>query len=191
MTMTGLRNGLTTKVGVGTKVSTVPKPVVKPKPSTGTALPTDPDYQNAAAQLLAAHTSYIGNVAAQKQQLEQQYTDSTYQAGQQEPNRNRAILDNFAGRGMSYSSGYGTAVGNENTAYQHLLSQLNQAHDVGNADLTRQQNDYEQQYTLQQEALRNAATQRLQAQAGQLNLLPKGPTTNPSVLAALIQGYYG
>jgi len=168
----------------------VKPPIAKPAPkSTGTALPTDPDYQNAAAQLLAAHNSYLGNVAAQRQQLESQYADSVNQAQTQEPNRTRGILNNFAGRGMAYSSGYGQALGNENDAYQHLMSQLGQAHTFGLNDLTRQSTDYEHAYTLQQEALRNAATQRLQAQAGSLNLAP--PTTNPSVLAALIKGYYG
>lgn len=186
--------GKTAPVNIGTPLKitqpATPAPSTTGK-STGTSLPTDPDYQNAAAQLLAAHNSYLGNVAAQKQQLESQYTDATNQAAQQEPNRNRAILNNFAGRGMAYSSGYGTALGNENQAYQHLLSQLNQSHDYGLSDITRQQGDYESQYALQQEALRNAATQRLAAQAGSLNLLPSGPTTNPNILAALLQGYYG
>lgn len=158
--------------------------------SVGTNIPADSLYNNAAAQLKAARDSYYGNINATRQELNRSYADSMHQSQIQEPNRLRGLLNNFAGRGMAFSTGYGTSVGNENQAYQHMLQQLNSAHSTGLADLLRQHDDYQRQFHLQQAALRDAATARLAAQAGTLGLMPN-PTSNAGSLASIVQGYYG
>jgi len=90
----------------------------------GKLTPYDPQ---AAAGKLAATRSLndtLAQLTASKQQLAEDYATNSRAVDLQQPNDARALLSNYAGRGMAYSSGYGTAAGNSDDAYARTRAQL-------------------------------------------------------------------
>jgi hypothetical protein len=80
-----------------------------------------------------------------------QAANANYQSGEsalniEKPNVLRGVLSNFAGRGMAYSSGYGTQVQNTETDFANQLSQLASQRNATLSDADIQQGQEDSQY---------------------------------------------
>lgn len=132
--------------------------------------PYDPQ---AAAEKMTAQRSLddvLSQLTQQRQNLAEDYTTNSRQLDTQQPNDSRAVLGNYSGRGMAYSSGYGTAVGNLSDAYANQRSALTSALNRGNANATGQEASARSSYLDAIGTILGNTTANLTTSAGQLGL---------------------
>lgn len=182
-----------TRVGVmptGTSDGVKPVAVTAPKPvSSGggaTGMPLDADGRIALQQAAAARNTYMQSLVQQQQQLNDQYGTQLHSYNEQHPIDERSLLDQYAGNGMAFSSGYGNAEGQLGQKYQDALAQLLQTKTEGTNQIGSERSTYNKEYGTDLDAIRQAAADRLVAGGGTLGLATG--TTNPSKLAKLLSG---
>lgn len=177
------------KVGTVVPVPTggVSRTVGKSKSSDGsTSMPLDTDAQIALEQALQGKQTYLQNLALQRQSELQNYTNESHDLTVQHPLDQASLNSNYGSRGLGFSSGYGNAATQLETAYDTNTSRLVQAHQDAINQLNADQTNYLNAYKLNKSALRQAAADRLSAVAGTLGL--GTPTTNASTLSSILQG---
>lgn len=160
-------------------------PALSGNQGTTAAMPLDEASQIALQQAAAARTTFMSNLQQQQQAEEQNYGQSLYDLHQQHPTDVNNLLNNYAARGMAFSSGYGDSVGQLANTYGTNLSRLAAARAQALSGFGLQRNNYNNEYGLDLSSIRQAAADRLSSAAGTLGL---GSTTNPAQLTQLLQG---
>lgn len=140
--------------------------LAKIKPSGG--LPIDSQGRIDLSQLAAQRLNFLDQYNQQMADLNHNYQLQTQRTQENEPYVERGILSDYAGRGMAHSSGYGDALGRQTQLYNQNLADLNYAHTYGLQDLNTQKADLNRTLATQQLAIRQAAADRMAAQAGTL-----------------------
>lgn len=142
----------------------------KPKP---TALPWDLEAQNAKMSETQKLAQLRNQILQMRQGAQRNYSMGMNELDQAQPEQERGLLNQFGGRGLAHSSGYGMGVGGLQNQFAGMRSGLQ-------GDLTSTLNDastqeaqgvgnYNQRLALIQQAL----AQRLSRSAGKLGW---GPT---------------
>lgn len=133
-------------------------------------VPIDAQGRIDLSQLAAQRLNFMDQYNQQLADINRNYAVQQQRMQQNEPYVQRGILSDYAGRGMAHSSGFGVAQGRETQLYNQNLSDLNYAHTYGTQDLQTQRQDYMRTLHMQQQAIRQAAAQRMATQAGTLGL---------------------
>jgi hypothetical protein len=104
-----------------------PRPNPTPRANPPQALPFNPQIAAARRKLFADRMGYLRDYGRQVSDLNTQATSQLRALDIQQPDVNRGILNNFAGRGLAYSSGYGTTLGDATADFQAQRSDINNA----------------------------------------------------------------
>lgn len=128
------------------------------------SLPLDADLSSQTVTQTEAANAQLAAMAAQEEQIATQYTQSAHTAADALPGTLNTLLANYgSGRGLGFSSGYGNAYNNDQTAYMNQLNQLNMTAQNGITGLQTQEAavpttlDQAIQSILATQATRNAA----------------------------------
>jgi hypothetical protein len=143
-------------------------------------LPFDPQ---AASDRLTAQQGLnqaLLRVKQGKDQLSEDYTKGVRELETEQPDRYRALLSNFASRGMAYSSGYGNALGKETADYTKARTDLDTANQRGLAAAGLDQSGAQSLFNSQLAAILANSTARLADNAGSLGMA--GNTDLPMLL---------
>jgi hypothetical protein len=114
------------------------------------------------------------NLTSQENMLNQQYTQSKSDYQSKIPQLARQLLSNYAGRGMAFSTGYGSAVGQQNTDIAQGLAGLDMQRQQQLADITSQRGLANTGYQNDLAAGLVGTVNRLSARAGTLGFQPRG-----------------
>lgn len=133
------------------------------------------------------------NLTNQENLLNQQYSTSRRDYEQKVPELARNLLSNYAGRGMAFSSGYGTAVGQQQADIAQGLSGLDLQKQQQLGDITSQRGLAQTGYQNDLASSLVGTTNRLSARAGTLGYQPKGRDiyNDPTLLTALAKKLLG
>jgi len=136
----------------------------------GKLTPYDP--QSAVDRMNAATTrsNALQGLTQQRQQLNEDYANAARGAGYTQESNLRGVLGNFAGRGMAYSSGYGSAVGEQQRNYADYLGQIASTKQRGLAGAAASEAATQSNYLGMIGQALVGATGRLAGQAGKLGL---------------------
>jgi len=146
----------------------------------GKLTPFDPQ---AAGERLQAQSGLNQALISNKQsrdELEGDYSTASRELGEAQPERFRALLGNFAGRGMAQSSGYGSAYGNEAADFARRQTDLDTQRQRGTAQLGLADAGAQSDYLSQLAGILSGTTGRLAGNAGQLGMA--GNTDLPLLL---------
>jgi len=129
------------------------------------------------------------NLTGQENLLNTQYGMSRRNYEQQVPTMARRLLSNYAGRGMAFSTGYGEAVGQQNTDVANALADLDFQKQQALADITSQRGLSQTGYQSDLATSLMNTINRMTAKAGTLGLQPKGLDiyNDPTLLVKLAQ----
>jgi hypothetical protein len=127
------------------------------------------------------------NLTNSENMLNQQYTSSKSDYQAKIPQLARQLLSNYAGRGMAFSTGYSSAVGDQNADIARGLSNLDLQRQQQLADITSQRGLAQTGYKNDLATSVVGTVNRLAARAGTLGFGPKGRDiwNDPTLLAAL------
>lgn len=151
-----------------------------------TGMPLDAEGRIALQQAAAARNAYMQSLVQQHQQLLGQYGTQLHSYTEQHPIDERSLLDQYAGNGMAFSSGYGVSEGQLGQRYKDALAALLQTRTEGVNQLQSERSTYNKEYGTDLDAIRQAAAERLVANKQTLGLA--NGTTNPKKLAQLLNG---
>lgn len=132
--------------------------------------PFDPQ---AASDRLGAQSQLNQQLLASKtgrDELATDYAQGQQQLNQQQPDRYRAILNNFAGRGLANSSGYASAYGNEAADFADRKTDLDTQNQRGLAQYGMADSGAQSDYLSNIASIIAGTTGRLAGDAGQLGL---------------------
>jgi hypothetical protein len=146
----------------------------------GKLTPYDP--QSAADRLTAqqALNDRLLQVKTGKDQLSEDYSKNVRLMEQDQPDRYRQLLSNFAGRGMAFSSSYGDSLGKETADFTQRRSDLDTANQRGQAAAAMDEANAQSTFQSQLAAILSNSTARLAQDAGTLGLA--GQTDLPLLL---------
>jgi hypothetical protein len=133
-------------------------------------LPFDPQ---SAADRLGAQQELNQSLLATKQakdNLASDYANQSRQLDTEQPNRYRALLANFAGRGMPFSSGYADALGKETADYTQQRTNLDTGNQRGLAQAGLDEGNAQSLFQSQLAAILSNSTARLSQDAGALGM---------------------
>jgi hypothetical protein len=133
-------------------------------------LPFDP--QSAADRLGAQQllNQSLLRIKTGKDQLGQDYTRSLGLLNQDQPDRFRALLSGFAGKGLAYSSGYANALGKESADFTQRKTDLDTGMQRGTAAAGMDEANAQSQFQSQIAAILSNSTARLAQDAGSLGM---------------------
>lgn len=114
------------------------------------------------------------NLTSQENMLNQQYNQSKSDYQSKIPQLARQLLSGYAGRGMAFSTGYGSAVGQQNTDIAQGLAGLDMQRQQQLADITSQRGLANTGYQNDLAAGLVGTVNRLSARAGTLGFQPRG-----------------
>lgn len=134
------------------------------------AMPYDASYRDQLLNLQAQRATFFDELHRQQQALRRQFTQQQYDINQQKPYAFRDVLNNFAGRGMAFSTGYGNAQGRLHQQFAQQLARLTGDERFNLGQLASQKQTYLGNYNTQLDLLRRAATRRLSGNAGDMGL---------------------
>lgn len=148
--------------------------LAKQNPDSTSALsklsPYDPQ---SAAERLSAQTGLNQALVAIKQgkdRLGEDYQTASRNLQEDQGDRFRQLLGNFAGRGLAFSTGYGKAYGDESADYTRRRTELDTANQRGLAQAGTDEANAQSSYQAALAAILANTTGRLSANAGQLGL---------------------
>jgi len=158
--------------------------LAKANPNADTALSklTPYDPQSAADRLAAqqALNQRLLQVQTGRQQLGEDYQKNARLMEQDQPDRYRALLSGYAGRGLAYSSGYANALGNETADFTQRRADLDTANQRGQGAAAMDEASAQSTFQGQLAAILSNATARLADNAGGLGMA--GNTDLPLLL---------
>jgi hypothetical protein len=155
-------------------------------PHGGSGMPLDTSAQIAESQAKAAKHTFMRNLELQQQGIKSNYGDQLHDFRVQHPYDIGTVDSNFGGRGLGFSSGFGQAQEDLGKQYKLATGRLGDAKAQALAQVHADRQDYQREYLLQREAIRQAAADRLSANAGHLGL--GKPTGNAKKQAADLNG---
>ena len=153
-------------------------------------MPIDPQGNIDLSGLAQQRLNFMDQYNSQLADINRNYRITRYRTQEQEPWNVRNILNNFAGRGMGLSSSLAVAQGRELQNYNQGLTDLGYQHTLGVQGLQNQRTAFMRTFRNQQQAIRQAAADRLAAQAGTLNLYKKNKPLTAAQLARILAGNY-
>lgn len=153
----------------------------------GTGLPFDPEAADAQQGLMSMKNRFELEATEAQQALERDYVTQRRSVENAIPDERRRLLENYAGRGLAYSSGYAHDTGSLESQYANLLAELEGGKTEGLANLLRQRGMFNEEWATRLQAIQAAAARRLAAQAGDLGL-GGADTTNTDILDNLFGG---
>lgn len=136
----------------------------------GTALPFDADAADAQAQLQAQKNRFESDAVSEQERINREHVNLSRQVQEQKPVAQRNLLENYAGRGLAYSSGYAYDQTDQESQFAKMLAELDQGKTAGMADLLRQRGLFNDEWSQRLQAIQAAAARRLAEQAGDLGL---------------------
>lgn len=151
-------------------------------------MPIDPQGSIDLSGLAQQRLNFLDTYNTQLGDLNRNYRTQRYRMVNNEPWNVRGILNNYAGRGMAFSSGQGVAQGRELQQYNQGMTDLNYQNTLGRQNLRNQRTAFIRTYRNQQQAIRQAAADRLAAQAGSLNLYKSNKPLTAAQLARILAG---
>lgn len=151
-------------------------------------MPLDPQGSIDLTGLAQQRLNFLDTYNQQLGDLNRNYRITRQRAVENEPYAVRGILNNYSGRGMAYSTGQGVAQGRELQQYNQGLTDLNYQHTLGHQNLANQKLAFMRTYRNQQQAIRQAAADRLAAQAGSLGLYNSNKPLTAKQLAQILAG---
>lgn len=156
-------------LGGSLRVSPVGK-LTPPKLKSTTDLPFDPEKADAENDLRGQKDQFAYEANRARNNLERDYTMGKRQVAEEQPNNQRRLLENYAGRGMAYSSGYNYDQGELGRQYANQLGELESGRSGGLADLLQQEGMFNNQYGQRMSAIQAAAARRAAEQAAEIEL---------------------
>ena len=135
-----------------------------------TGLPFDPEAADAQQDLQGQKNRFESDATSEGQRIEREYGSQRRSVEDQQPGAAKNLLENYAGRGMAYSSGYSYDQADQQGQYANLLGELEQGRTGGLADLLRQRGLFNDDYAGRLQSIQSAAARRLANQAGDLGL---------------------
>lgn len=155
----------------------------------GRLLPFD---ESSALDRLNTKRTYDQNLIAlnnQRNQVSQDYNTQRHVYDQNLPIAARNLLNNYAGRGMAMSTGYGQAVGQQNASLANQLASLDASKQVGLSNIDTQQGQLNAGYQNDLSSILYNTVQNLTSKAGKLGLQSKGfdIMNDPMLLTQLAQ----
>jgi hypothetical protein len=147
------------------------------------ALPYDESYYSAVNQAQAGRDSFLRSLRNARLEGNQSYHQQMSDLNQQHPYDIGTLNSNFGSSGMGFSSGYGNALGRLQDVFEKNTDRLRQAHLDAIRDIRTNRQNYMGEYRANLAALRQAAADRLAANAGTLGLGKASDANNPTKLA--------
>lgn len=135
-----------------------------------TALPYQPEAGDAMLQLLQQKNRFESDMVSEQERINRGYMTSTRDLQEQVPDAQRNLLENYAGRGMAYSSGYAHDQTKQQGQFANMFSELDQNKTQALSEILRQRGLFNDQYALTLQQIQAAAARRLAEQAGTLGL---------------------
>jgi hypothetical protein len=123
-------------------------------------LGSDTGYQDQLRQLQLAMTNFGADVGRRQGEINTDYNTSNRAMGKQKDLDLKSMESDWAGRGMIRSGLYGDAVGNYNEEFNQRLAELLSGRDRALSQLTQEQQAFQTQQELDQQAAREAALRR-------------------------------
>lgn len=136
----------------------------------GKITPYDPQASVDRMNAATIKQNAMNQLTLQRQQLNEDYTTAMRDAGITQQDSLRGLLSNYAGRGMAYSSGYGTAVGEQNRNFANYTGDLASGKQRGLAFADAGEAAANSNYLNMISQALVGATGRLAGQAGKLGL---------------------
>jgi hypothetical protein len=162
----------------------------KNKNKTKTGMPIDPAGSIDLTGLAQQRLNFMDTYNQQLADINRNYNVQHRRAEQQEPWNIRGILNNYAARGAAAGSGQAVAQGRELQQYNQGQGDLNYQHTLGLENLHGQHTAFMRTYRNQQAAIRQAAADRLAAQAGSLGLYNRNKPLTAAQIARILAGNY-
>lgn len=169
-----MQEQLRMKIAARPKVSPVgkvspskPKPVAKP-----TALPWDMDSMQQKIDAGDELGQLRNMLMAARQGTQREYGDTMQEINQQQPEEERGLLNNFGGRGMAFSSGYGMGVGNLQNRFAGMRGSAQQALADRLSEFQNQETQGNATYNKRLVAIQQMLAQKLSGRAGSLGFGP-------------------
>ena len=153
------------KVSPVGKVTSTKKVAAKPKP---TALPWDLQAQQGKNDAGYALGQLRNQILMQRQQAQRDYTGNLQDLDMQQPEEERGLLNQFASRGMPFSSGYGMGVGKLQNQFAGARSGLKGNLTDALTGLQNQETEGSAHYNRTLANIQQALAQRLSKRAGSL-----------------------
>lgn len=147
-----------------------------------TGLPFDPGAADAQEELLRQKAQFEDQYRTGLQGVERQFMNQQREVENERPDAERELLENYAGRGLAYSSGYTHDYGGLQGQYENLLAQLRAGKTDAVADLLRQREMFGDDYAAQLARIQKEAARRLAENAGDLGLAGPNPQDEASSL---------
>lgn len=154
-------------------------------PSQQHGLPLDSQGRIDLAQIAATRLNFLDQYNQQVTDINHNYNTQYQRAQENEPYTQRGILSDYAGRGMAHSTGFGDASGRETQLFNQNLADLSYAHNYGLQDLETQRDAMRRTVQTQNLAVRQAAADRMAAQAGSLGFGTAKPMRQRRINRAL------
>lgn len=146
--------------------------VQAPTAATGaTGLPFDASAADAQVELGTQNNQAQLDFERAQRDFERSILMGQREVEQSRPNDQRNLLEDFAGRGLAFSSGYGYETGQLENGYADILRQLQESGAEGNADLQRQKALWEQTFQGRLGSIQQAAARRAAEEAERLRLI--------------------
>jgi len=123
-------------------------------------LGTDTQYQDALRQLQLASTNFGADITRRQGEVNTDYDTSNRAMGQQKVQDLDNMENDWAGRGLIRSGLYAGAVGDYNQEFDQRMAELVSARDRTLAQLIQEQQAFQTQQQLDQQAAREAALRR-------------------------------
>lgn len=120
----------------------------------------DTGYQDQLRQLGLALSNFQADATRRQGDITTQYDQSNRAMGQQKDMDLKNLESDWAGRGLIRSGLYANAVGDYNKEYDQRVSELLSGRDRALAQLTQEQQSFQTQQQLDQQAAREAALRR-------------------------------
>lgn len=173
--------------GIGKLKPQLPNPMGSASQG-ATSLPFDAEAADAQVSLQAQKNRFESDATAEQGRIEREYVNQRRDVEDEMPEQQRRLLENYAGRGLAYSSGYAYDQGDQKSQYARLLAELEQGKTGGIADLLRQRGQFNDEWSGRLQAIQQAAARRLAEQAGDLGLGGEVPGSNEAVMDDLFGG---
>ena len=133
-------------------------------------LPFDPQSATERLQAQQGLNQRLIGAKTAKDALAGDYSTARRSLETEQPNRLRALLSNFAGRGLAHSTGYGSALGQETADYTERQSALDTANQRGLAQIGLEEGGAQSDFLSQIAGILYGSTNRLASRAGTLGM---------------------
>ena len=155
----------------GVSIKTPAKPgAVGAKKPVSNILPYDPAAETEKRNLLGRKQTALAGFQRQRQDLNESSATALQRLQEDEPDVYRRLLSQYAGRGLAYSSGYGTSQGELGAQFARQRSDVERQKTTGLARINQSQSDYLTELDRLLAELQISGARNLTSRAGKLGL---------------------